>query len=212
MNIEQQMQDIDAQLGNMPKRKRMMLYVSVAAALIGAGYYFVGLDFQEDAEVKAQRIMVLEESIRKNDLSSYEHKIAKEKERILLLAQKQEQEQYLSTSLHTKLEGMRYLNTDAQGMAAMLERILKHSVVLGVNIHKVTVDYSETDFMPQITRRGKIIIDGDAPFYCILKLMRFVESQKALIKIEDVNMRLTDELKEKDPAFALTITGYGIEL
>ncbi len=212
MSFEQQMQNIDAQLGSMPKKNRVMFYALVATALIVFSYVFIGLDLQEEAEVKKDRITVLEESIRKNDLSLYERKITKENERLLLLAQKCDDAQYLSTSLHAKLEAMKYLNTDAQGMADMLDRILKHSVFLGVNIHKVTVDYSESDFMPQIKKRGKIVIDGDASFHSILKLMRFVELQKALIKIGDVSISLNDELKDVYPTFALTITGYGIEL
>ena len=87
---------------------------------------------------------------------------------------------------------------------------MKESVVLGINIDKITLDNTLSDYTPQIQKRGTIVIEGKAAFRSVLKLLRFIESQEALIEIVNVNFDLGE--KTTSPDFAISIAGYGINL
>jgi hypothetical protein len=126
------------------------------------------------------------------------------------LGQKQQDGEYESRALRTKLERMDYLSSNAKGLADILERILKESVVLGINIDKITLDKTQSQYAPQIQKRGDVVIEGKAAFRSVLKLLRFIESQEALIAISNVNFVLGE--KTASPDFSITITGYGINL
>ena len=66
-------------------------------------------------------------------------------------------------------------------------------------------------YTEQIERQGQITIEGAAAFKSVLKLLRFVESQEALIEVGNVHFELVG--KESDlPNFVLVINGYGIRL
>jgi hypothetical protein len=210
MSFQQQLQDFDYQLEAMPKRNRTMLMLSVALGIVLGLYYFVGADLAEGALSKSEKAAQLQSKLENNTISAYETKIKKEQKRILLLAQAHQEGEFKATALRTKLERMDYLSADAKGMADTLERILKESVELGVTIDRLTMDNMLSPYEAQIDRRGSIIIEGEADFRSVLKLLRFIESQEALLAVEHVKFTL--DQKSSMPAFAITITGYGIKL
>lgn len=212
MNIEESLHDIDNQLEAMPKNNRMMLYAFVAIAIIGFIYYAFGIALEEEVETKENSIAMLENKIVKSNPAIAERKIANEKQYHLTLAQTHQDEQYKATALRNKLERMGYLSTDAKGMAKILERVLKESVRLNVNISKVTMDKAQNDTQEQIQKRGTIIIKGSASFQSTLKLLRFIESQEALIEINHVRFDLDEKENSGLPAFIITLIGYGISL
>jgi hypothetical protein len=210
MSIEQKLQEIDLQFEAMPQQNRMMVYFSIVIGLIGFTYYFFGVSLQEDAVAKEEKVIALQTELAQNKVSKFEEKIAKNQQRILLLAQEHQDEEYKSRALRTKLERMDYLSSNAKGLADILERILKESVVLGINLDKITLDKTLSDYAPQIQKRGTIVIEGKAAFRSVLKLLRFIESQEALIEIVNVNFDLDE--KTTSPDFTISIAGYGINL
>lgn len=183
---------------------------SVALGIVFGLYYFFGADLAEEALSKSEKAAQLQSKLDNNAISAYEAKIEKEKKRILFLAQEYQESEFKATALRTKLERMDYLSADVKGMADTLERILKQSVDLGVAIEKLTMDNTLSPYEEQIDKRGSIIIEGEADFRSVLKLLRFIESQEALLAVEHVKFTL--EQKHTQPAFVITITGYGIKL
>jgi len=211
MSIKQQLADLDLQLEVMSEQNRKMLYASVLIGTIVFVYYFFGLSLQEDAEAKEATVSKLETKLADNKISLLENKIVKSKQQILFLSKEYETEQYKATALRTKLERMDYLSSDAKGLADILERILKQSVVLNINIDKITLDDAHEQYTQQIEKRGHITIEGTAAFKSVLKLLRFVESQEALIEVSNVHFDL-DKEDSSLPGFVLKINGYGISL
>ena len=211
MSLKQQLADIDLQLEVMSEQNRKMLYASVLIGTIVFVYYFFGLSLQEDAEAKEATVSKLETKLADNKISLLENKIVKSKQQILFLSKEYETEQYKATALRTKLERMDYLSSDAKGLADILERILKQSVVLNINIDKITLDDAHEQYTQQIEKRGHITIEGTAAFKSVLKLLRFVESQEALIEVSNVHFDL-DKEDSSLPGFVLKINGYGISL
>ncbi|MBE0498754.1 MAG: hypothetical protein IBX43_05865 [Campylobacterales bacterium] len=210
MSFQQQLQDIDYKLGAMPKQNRTMLMLSVALGIVLGLYYFFGADLAEEALAKSEKAAQLQSKLDNNAISAFEAKIEKEQKKILLLAQVHQEGEFKATALRTKLERMDYLSADAKGMADTLERILKESVTLGVAIDKLTIDNTLSPYEAQIDKRGSILIEGEADFRSVLKLLSFIESQEALLVVDHVKFTL--EQKSSVPAFAITITGYGIKL
>ncbi len=210
MNLKQQLADIDLQLEVMSEQNRKMLYASILMGTVVFVYYFFGLSLQEDVEAKEATVLKLEKKLAENKSSLFENKIQMDKQQILLLSKEYEDEQYKATALRTKLERMGYLSSDAKGLADILERILKQSVVLNINIDKITLDNSDEKYTEQIKRQGQITIEGAASFKSVLSLLRFVESQEALIEVGNVHFDLGRE--ERLPGFVLIINGYGISL
>ena len=211
MSLKEQLNNIDLQLEVMSEQNRKMLYASVLIGTIVFVYYFFGLSLQEENSVKEQSLAKLEKKLAENRVSLLEKKIAKDNQQILLLAKEYETQNFKATALRTKLERMDYLSSDARGLADILERILKKSVSLNINVDKITLDNVRQQFTQQIEKRGSINIEGTASFNSVLKLLRFVESQEALIKIENVHFGL-DKKDANFPDFVIKISGYGISL
>lgn len=212
MNMTESLQDIDNQLEAMPKNNRLALYAFVTVAIIGFIYYAFGITLEEEVAEQENRIMMLENKIIKSNPAISEKKILKEKKHHLVLAQTHQDEQYRLTALRSKLERMGYLSTDAKGMAKILDRVLKESVHLNINISKVIMDKAESGATKQIQKHGTITIEGTASFQSSLKLLRFIEAQEALIEVEHVRFDLDEKKASTLPAFVITIIGYGIAL
>jgi len=210
MSLEHKLQEIDLQFEAMPPKNRMMVYASIIIGLIGFTYYFFGVSLQEEVMLQEEKAIRLEQKLAANKVSLFEQKIAKEKKRLLSLAEEKQSAEFAAKALRTRLERMDYLSSDAKGMADILERILKESVVLGINIDNITLDNTQSDYAPQIQKRGTVLIEGKAAFYSVLKLLRFIESQEALIEISNADFNLDE--KRSLPDFSILITGYGIKL
>ncbi len=210
MSLKQQLSDIDLQLELMPAKNRKMLYASIFIGLVMFSYYIFGLDQQSEYETKLETLSSLEAKLADNKVNVYRDKIKKNEEKILFLSEKHQKELYKAQFLRTKLEGMDYLSSDAIGLANILERILKHSVILGIKIDKISLDDSVQEYKAQIQKRGNIFIEGVANFRSVLKLLRFIEDQEALMEIENIHFDLDD--KSATPSFRIMITGYGISL
>ena len=211
MSLKEQIDNIDLQLEVMSEQHRKMLYISVFIGMIVLVYYVFGLSLQEENNSKEETVMKLEKKLAENRVPLLEKKIKKDNQQILFLAKEYETQNFKSTALRTKLERMDYLSSDARGLADILERILKKSVSLNINIDKITLDDIRQKYTQQIEKRGAINIEGTAPFSSVLKLLRFVESQEALIKIENVHFDL-DKKDASRPDFVIKISGYGISL
>jgi len=210
MSFKDYMNDIDLQLEVMPEKNRLMVYSSVILVLVSFGYYFFGLDLQDEFKEKEKTLLSLEKKLADNKISLYEDKISQARKKILFLAKEYEDTQYKQTSLQVKLERMDYLSSDAKGLADILDRMLKESVYLGVNIQKIMVDKSDLEYKAYIKEKGIISIEGTASFRSVLKLLRFIESQEALIEIKNVHFELNDA--QSKPAFVIMIIGYGISV
>ena len=210
MSLNEQLNDIDLQLELMPKKNRQMVYASVVLAIVAFSYYFFGVDLQEQTQLKEESVIKLEDKLAKNKVALYQSKIGKNQENILLLNKKYEDERHRETALRVKLERMDYLSSDAKGLADILDRLLKHSIGLEVNIDKITIEDSEKEYKAHIEEKGSIKIEGRARFRSVLKLLRFIESQEALIEVKNVYFNL-DQTKSK-PSFVIMITGYGISI
>lgn len=211
MSLKQQLTDLDLQLEVMSEQNRKMLFASILIGTIVFVYYFFGLSLQEEVASKEVTVSKLEKKLAENKVSLFESKVRGDKQKILLLAKEYENEQYKATALRTKLERMDYLSSDAKGLADILERILKQSVVLNINIDKITLDNTNEKYTEQIEKEGQITIEGTAAFKSVLKLLRFVESQEALIEVGNVHFDL-DRKESELPGFVLIINGYGISL
>ena len=128
----------------------------------------------------------------------------------MFLDSQYEEAMYKETKLKVKLERMDYLSSDAKGLADILDRLLKESVRLGVKIEKILIDNEEKDYKAYIKQKGTIRIEGNATFRSVLKLLRFIESQEALIEVKNIHFGL--EQANKTPSFVIMITGYGISI
>ncbi len=210
MSLQEQLQDIDLQLELMPPKNRLMVYASVLLGVIIFVYYVFGLDLQEEFSQKEQTYLSLEKKLAENKVSSYKNKIAKNQKNILVLAQEYELQNYKETDLIVKLEKLDYLSSDAKGLADILDRLLKRSVILGVKIQKIAVEDKDEEYKAHIKTKGSIVIEGTSGFASVLKLLRFIESQEALIEVKNVHFNLDDANTE--PTFVIIITGYGINV
>lgn len=210
MSLKEQLSDIDLQLEVMPENNRKMLYASIFVGSVMFAYYVFGLELQAEHETKLTKVAALEKKLADNKVSLFESKIKNTENRILVLAEGHQHASYKAQSLRTKLEKMDYLSSDAAGLADMLERILKESVVLGINVEQIILDDSRQEYKAQIEKRGSIIIEGGADFRSVLKLLQFIEAQEALMEISNIHFDLDD--KSTKPSFEIIITGYGISL
>ena len=173
-------------------------------------YYFFGVNLQEEFHTKEERLIELESEIADNKLESFKNKIFQNKKNLLKLNKKYEDARFKQTSLKVSLDRMDYLSSDAKGLAEILQRLLKRSVILGVSIEKISLDDNVQEYTAYIKETGSIKIEGRADFLGVIKLIRFIESQEALIEVKNVHFEL--EEVNKTPSFVIMITGYGVSI
>ena len=210
MSLKQNLNDIDLQLEAMPKKNRLMVYASVTMLFLGISYYGFGVSLTEENEQKHAEIESMNSEIQKINPNLYAKLIKKEETKILKIAQATEEEKYKSTALRVKLEGMDYLSADEKGLADILDRILKESVRLNINIEKIKIDKLEGKLTSQIEKRGSMTITGKAKIYPVQKLLRFIEAQEALLQVDYIKFNINEEENIDFPDFKIILVGYEV--
>ena len=207
-NLKAKLEEIDSQMEAVPRVKRVMALGSIFFGLIIMGYYFYGIDLEEEFHSKVLELSRLEKKLTENKLDRYKRQINKENEKFLEFKTVYERAGYKNTYLLTQLQGIDYLNSDSRGLADLLERILKYSVKLNVEIERIHIEKNKRDYSAHIKEKGVIKIEGVSDFAALLKLLRFIEEQEALISISNLTFKLDQESSK--PLFLIHITAYGI--
>jgi len=187
-----------------------MVYASVTMLFLGISYYGFGVSLTEENEQKHAEIESMNSEIQKINPNLYAKLIKKEETKILKIAQATEEEKYKSTALRVKLEGMDYLSADEKGLADILDRILKESVRLNINIEKIKIDKLEGKLTSQIEKRGSMTITGKAKIYPVQKLLRFIEAQEALLQVDYIKFNINEEENIDFPDFKIILVGYEV--
>lgn len=210
MKIKDTLNEIDVQLEAMSKNNRLIIYAFLVISFVGFGYYILGAFLMDEAVLKEAKISQLKRDILKIKLPVYKKQIEAEKKVNYELSQVYEREKYKSTSLKVKIDDFEHLSADERGLADALDKILKKSVQLRVNIDKVSIDEIHDKVSTQIDKRWSISINGKASFYSIQRLLSFIESQDILLKVEYIKLNLNEEKHSIYPDFKIILAGYEV--
>lgn len=208
--FETQLTQLDDQLENMPRAQRLALFVLIPVALIGMGYFFIAEALEEQTEFNEQSIARLERTIAANPVGTLKRKIAKAGKEALELETKIETEQARKRFLQSRLERNDFVIFDQYGFAKLLDRVLKESVNLSVQIDRVDNEARKEHYFGNFWILKKVQIEGSGSFRSIVSLVRFIEAQKALLKMEGVTIRRDGDLE--DPLFRIEFVNLGVVL
>jgi hypothetical protein len=207
--MNEQLEQLEEQLAEMPLVKRLGVYFVVFASIVYASWYVFGEDLSLELESKEQITLKLEKQIRKNSLKSLSNAITKVNKQILIkedmLVTLYFKEQFVKTQLDT----LDFVYYNDLGIATVLDKILKNSLSESIDIDYLKTTRNSIDYAPHIVNQEQITIQGNGSFSSILSLIQHIDYYNALLQIQEIKVFIDEEGVTN---FDLNISHFGVKI
>lgn len=211
--------NINDYLQAQPKNHRIVFYVAIVIAIIFFGYILALSDMMEEVEDGKMQIQEKEQKLKKaksptrfTKLKIMDKKIKKTNEAI-----KQKEENIEKQGEYLKIISLKQI--DDSTFAVFLKRILSQTKQMNVKLINAKVNSKQMPYFGKLVVKKELMLKGNGRFLNVLKLLRFAEEQKFLIKLQSLKVqkpKITKEEKEKiDPkhvVFEATFEMIGVSL
>lgn len=172
-------------------RQRMLLYISAGILVFGLAYLLFFSDVIDEYNSKnailAQKeleLKKLKNASGKKRIVELRQSIEDEKQDILIMQDK-------ANATYKKIKNMSFFVVNDSNFAKLLKGALKNANDLKVNIYDVSIDTDKKPYIGVLKVQRSVTITGSGRFLNILDLIRYVESQKFLIKMDYMNVTKT---------------------
>lgn len=194
-----------------PPKQRVMLYVALAIGIFVIAYFFYISDLStdlsdtEDLYVQKQtELKTLQRNVDMKKLQVMRANIKKTKEEIQAKKlQIQEKTEKLNTSSVFLIDDSKF--------AIFLENTLLTSKSLNVKLSQINIDDSSLPYVGILDVKKQIQISGSGKFLDILRLFRFMEEQKFLLKTQYIKIKTPEKsIKNKNVEFQARFDVIGL--
>lgn len=207
--MNEQIQELEEQLEDMPQKKLYFIYVSIVALLVFMSWNLFGESMNIEITTKENSIKVLEKKLEKNSVQVLQKAIDKTYEDNLVLKEELNELNSKDIYINNKLESIDFVFFDQMGIAHILDDILKQSVRHSVDIKMINYTDSNKLYKSNIYEKEKVDINGIASFANIMNLVQYIDSLNALLKINNIDVYIDEN---QSINFTLDISHYGVEL
>lgn len=208
MNLQEQMITLDEQLEVYEPKLRWLIYVGTAAGILLMSWMFFVSDMLDEYSILQDENANLVTQIQQSSPEAYRAKITHtaqmilEKEKTIADLETEKQSIFLDMS---QSHGLLFDNRE---YAKILDLLLERSVRLGLKIELMQSEDTDKVFFGKVKQFKKLTIKGSGNFRAIASFLAFIEEQKSLVEIHNVQIR-SDEEK---PSFEATILYMGVAL
>ena len=206
--MNDQLEQIENQLEELPLAKRIALYVSIVISFSVASWYLFGEAMNLDMQSNKDSIASLERKFTKNSIGSLAKGIKKSKQESLVLQEKLTDIRLKDRFIQGKLESLGFIIFDEMGIAQILDDILRNSLKNNIDIHSISSQKLDKKGTTHIVEKEYITIIGSGSFKSIMALIQYIDSVNALLRIKNISVKL----EEGVTLFELSISHYGVEL
>ena len=207
--MNEQLEQLETQLDNMPLIKRVGVYAFLFIAILYGGWSFFGEEISDKIIAKEDAIALLEQKNKKNNIKSLEQMIKKTKKESLALEDDIVNLHFKEQFVRGRLESLDFIYFNDMGIAMILDGILKNSLKYNIDIKIIQYKDKEIDYAAHIEEREQIEISGDGSFKNIMQLLQYIDSINALLELRGINIDISDD---EITNFELKISHYGVEL
>lgn len=208
MNLQEQMITLDEQLEIYEPKQRWLIYVGTAVGVLIMSWMFFVSDMLDEYSMLQEENANLVIQIQQSSPEAYQAKINNtaqmllEKEKTIADLESEKQSLLLQMS---QSQGLLFDNRE---YAKILDLLLERSVRLGLKIELMQSEDTDKIFYGKVKQFKKLTIKGSGNFRAIAAFLAFIEEQKSLVEIHNVQIR-SDEEK---PSFEATILYMGVAL
>jgi hypothetical protein len=147
----------------------------------------------EKKKEKEREIERIDRELSKIDLTKLRKTIEKVRLERLSLVDRLEKEKALKRSLEARTRALSFIWFDQGRFLSMLDKILQRSVILGIRLDLIESVNAQGNVTPLIEKKKVVTLQGAGDFASIVKLVHYIESFEALIKVERFDVELNEE-------------------
>jgi Tfp pilus assembly protein PilO len=207
--MSEQIEELELQLAEMPKKKLYFIYGGIIVLLVFLSWNLYGQNLSQEIDSKQSSVDTLENKIKKSSIRSYNIAIKNAKNEILSLNDEIDKLKAQERFINSELKSIDFIFFDQKGVANILDNILKQSVKKSIDID--TIEYSDKNslYEPHIYEKENIQIKGEASYKNILYLINKVDNINALLKIQEINIYVDEN---QTTNFDLNVSYFGVEI
>jgi Tfp pilus assembly protein PilO len=202
-------QDTEAQLESFSPFRRLLLIVGTALAVVVLGYFLWIVPMQDEIGIRQEEVARLQRQLANVDLRKITGKLERVKKERLKLQEALERADAAKRYLQSRARALDILWFEQKDFLEMLDRTLKRSVELGLRLDRIETFDEEGQVTPLIEREKRVLIEGAGRFADIVRLVQFIESFNALLKVERFDVFLDEEGETR---FRTEMISYGAKL
>ncbi|MEA1982072.1 MAG: hypothetical protein U9N39_00895 [Campylobacterota bacterium] len=207
--MNEQLEDLENQLQEMPAKKRNFIYVSIIALLVFMSWSLFGEDMSLEIDSKVESVESLQTKLQKNSTRSLEKAIKNTKTKTLILEEELTNLHFKNQFVIAKLESVKFIFSDEMGLAKILDDILKESLRESIDINYVsTIEKNERE-TSHVIKKEIFTINGSGSFNNIMNLVQHIDSLNALLKVSNFKIYIDEE---DNTNFDLNVSNYGVNL
>jgi Tfp pilus assembly protein PilO len=203
------LQDTENQFAAFSPARRLIVTAGTALMILALGWYGWIDPLRQQIEAEKMECERLEQKIASVDLRRIGLMLEKVKRRRLQLQEELEKMEAAKRYLQSRAKQLDFIWFEQKSFLEMLDRVLKRSVELGLRIDLIESSDEKGEISPMIVKRKAVRIEGAGRFADIVKLIHYIESFNALLKVEGLKISLSEE---GETLFHLDLLSYGAKL
>jgi hypothetical protein len=207
--MNEQLEELEKQLEEMPLPKRIALYFVVFVSIVYGSWYVFGEDLSISLESKEEATRALETKLKQNSLKSLTNAIEKMNKKILTIEDSLVTLHFQEQFVKTQLESLNFIYYNDLGIATLLDKILKNSIRESIDIDFLKTTKNVLDYAPHIVNQEQIVIEGSGSFRSILSLIQHIDYYNALLQVKEIKIYIDEE---GATSFDLNISHYGVKI
>lgn len=201
--------DTEKQLESFSAAKRLVVVMGAAIMIVAIGWYMWIAPLNEEIEISSIRCDQLQQQIARVDLRRISSKLEQVKRERLKLQEELIDADAAKRYLQSRAKSLHFIWFEQKSFLEMLDRVLKRSVDLGLRIDLIeSVDDNE-EVSPLIEKKKSVHIEGEGQFPDIVKLVQYIESFNALLKVENIKVWLNEK---GETLFSIELFSYGAKI
>ena len=203
------LEDTEAQFEAFSPAKRIIITVGTALMVVMLGWYVWIEPLQQQVDAERMECQQLAQKIASIDLHRIAQKLQEVKNERLKLLESIEEMRAAKRYLQSRAKALDFIWFEQKSFLEMLDRVLKRSVELGLRIDLIESWDESGEVSPMIERKKTVHVEGAGEFAQIVKLVHYIESFNALLKVEHLEIGLDEK---GETLFHLDLLNYGGKL
>ncbi|WP_456452895.1 type II secretion system protein GspM [Hydrogenimonas sp.] len=203
------LRDTEAQFENFSPAKRWLVTLGAAAMIAALGYYLWIEPMEREIETQQGQIAQLQRQIAQVNLRRITDKLAQVKRQRLGLQEELERADAARRYLQSRARALDFIWFEQKSFLEMLDRVLRRSVELGIRLDLLETFDIEGEVTPLIEKKRRVLLEGAGRFADIVRLVHYIESFNALLKVVRFEVFLDDEGQTR---FRTEMISYGAKL
>ncbi|WP_300364882.1 hypothetical protein [Hydrogenimonas sp.] len=203
------LRDTENQFESFSPIKRLAVTVGAAVMIVAMGWYLWIDPLNEEIEASSIRCDQIQQQIARVNLRRISTKLEQVKRERLKLQEDLREAEAAKRYLQSRARQLDFIWFEQKSFLDMLDRVLKRSVDLGLRIDLIESVEINGEVMPLIEKKKAVHIEGEGRFADIVKLIQFIESFNALLKVEHMKIWLAET---GETLFRIDLLSYGAKL